>query len=56
MYEPSGVPGESANLGGCVNLLTPSRRIAAKTHSMAPNSCLVEVELWDERAGAVQRA
>ena len=22
MYEPSGVPGESANLGGCVNLLT----------------------------------
>jgi trimethylamine-N-oxide reductase (cytochrome c) len=40
------------DLGGCVNLLTPSRRIAAKTHGMAPNSCLV----WDERAGAVQRA
>ena len=46
VYEPSGEPGESADLGGCVNLLTPSRPIAAKTHSMAPNSCLVEVEPW----------
>jgi trimethylamine-N-oxide reductase (cytochrome c) len=46
VYEPSGTPGSSTDLGGCVNLLTPGRPIAAKTHSMAPNSCLVEVEAW----------
>ena len=39
VYAPSGEPGSSTDLGGCVNLLTPSRPIAAKTHSMAPNSC-----------------
>ena len=39
-------PASRADLGGCVNILTPSRPIAAKTHSMAPNSCLIEVEPW----------
>ena len=48
VYEPAGEPGASADLGGCVNILTPSRPIAAKTHSMAPNSCLIEVEPWRE--------
>ncbi len=51
MYEPVGEPGASADLGGCVNLLTPSRPIAAKTHSMAPNSCLIEVEAWRRDQG-----
>jgi hypothetical protein len=46
VYEPVGEPGASADLGGCVNILTPSRPIAAKTHSIAPNSCLIEVKPW----------
>jgi anaerobic selenocysteine-containing dehydrogenase len=55
VYEPSGEAGSSADLGGCVNLLTPSRPIAEKTHSMAPNSCLVEVEAWSDEAGIRER-
>lgn len=42
----SGVSGTPADLGGCVNLLTPSRAIAARTHSLPAGSCLVEVEAW----------
>ena len=48
VYDPVGEPGESTDRGGCVNQLTPSRPIAAKTHSMASNSCLIEVEPWAE--------
>ncbi|MDX2480981.1 MAG: molybdopterin-dependent oxidoreductase, partial [Desulfuromusa sp.] len=45
-YEPIGIPGESPDEGGCVNILTPSRMIISKSHSTACNSCLVEVRLW----------
>ncbi len=43
-YQPVGEPGESADIGGCVNLLTPKRHISAKTSASSPNSCLIEIE------------
>lgn len=42
-YQPIGEPGESADIGGCVNVLTPKRHMTAKTSASAPNSCLIEV-------------
>lgn len=40
------------DIGGSMNLLTPSRTAIKGTHSMAPNSCMVEVSrwVWDEQA------
>lgn len=46
-YEPIGVPGESPDEGGCVNILTPSRPIISKSHSTACNSCLVDIRPWN---------
>ncbi|MGD0663554.1 MAG: molybdopterin-dependent oxidoreductase [Syntrophorhabdales bacterium] len=46
VYDPMGEPGSSPDRGGCVNILTPSRPIIQKSHSIAANSCLVEVERW----------
>ncbi|MCX8032037.1 MAG: molybdopterin-dependent oxidoreductase [Thermoleophilia bacterium] len=46
VYEPLGTPGESDDQGGCVNILTPSRMMIRRSHSMAANSCLIEVEKW----------
>jgi len=46
-YDPLGEPGESADRGGCINLLTPSRMIIRKSHGMAACSCLVEIEKWN---------
>jgi trimethylamine-N-oxide reductase (cytochrome c) len=43
-YDPLGKPGESADRGGCINILTPSRFITKNSSGMAPNSCLVEIE------------
>jgi len=43
-FEPEGVPGESADLGGCINLLSPSRMMIKKSHALAVNSCLVEIK------------
>lgn len=51
-YEPVGEPGNSADRGGCINLLTPSRMIIKKSHSMASNSCLVQIEKWNREEGA----
>ena len=51
IYDPIGVPGESPDRGGCINVLTPSRNIIKKSHSTASNSCLIQVELWQEGAG-----
>ncbi|MEW6669593.1 MAG: molybdopterin-dependent oxidoreductase [Thermodesulfobacteriota bacterium] len=45
-YDPIGEPGCSVDRGGCINLLTPSRMMIEKSHSMASNSCLVQIELW----------
>ena len=51
-YEPIGQPGQSPDRGGCVNVLTPKRHMTEKTSGSAPNSCLIDVELWDEQAWA----
>ncbi len=51
IYEPVGEPGESPDRGGCINVLTPSRNIIKKSHSTASNSCLVQIELWQEGGG-----
>ncbi|MDR2387955.1 MAG: molybdopterin-dependent oxidoreductase [Deltaproteobacteria bacterium] len=48
IYAPIGIPGESPDRGGCVNILTPSRPIIKRSHSIACNSCLIEVRLWHE--------
>jgi anaerobic selenocysteine-containing dehydrogenase len=45
-YHPVGKPGASADRGGCVNILTPSRYITKNSAGMAPNSCLVQVERY----------
>ncbi len=50
VYDPVGKPGESEDRGGCMNILTPGRPIIKKSHSIAANSCLVEIEHW--RTGA----
>jgi trimethylamine-N-oxide reductase (cytochrome c) len=33
-------------IGGCLNMLTPDRSQTSGTSSMAPNSCLVQIEKW----------
>ncbi len=51
-YEPVGEPGHSADRGGCMNVLTPSRMMIRKAHALAANSCLVEIEAWEEGGAA----
>jgi trimethylamine-N-oxide reductase (cytochrome c) len=46
VYDPLGEPGGSPDRGGCINQLTPSRTMIAKSHSHAANSCLVQIERW----------
>jgi molybdopterin guanine dinucleotide-containing S/N-oxide reductase-like protein len=46
VYDPVGEPGYSPDRGGCINQLTPSRTIIKKSHAMAANSCLVEIDKW----------
>jgi trimethylamine-N-oxide reductase (cytochrome c) len=45
-YLPVECNGELIDIGGCMNLLTPSRPQMKGTSSMSPNSCLVQVERW----------
>jgi molybdopterin guanine dinucleotide-containing S/N-oxide reductase-like protein len=54
-YESSGVydplePGKagSTDKGGCINILTPARMISKNAPGMANNSCLIEIEKWEE--------
>jgi anaerobic selenocysteine-containing dehydrogenase len=42
-YEPSGSPGQSPDLSGCINILTPKRFMGKDACGMAPNSCLIQV-------------
>jgi anaerobic selenocysteine-containing dehydrogenase len=46
-YDPL-EPGNPASIdrGGCVSILTPSRVLSKNAPGMAPNSCLVEIEVW----------
>ena len=50
-YLTLGVPGESAEVSGCVNILTPGRFITKHAHGLAVNSCLVEVRKWEGDPG-----
>jgi trimethylamine-N-oxide reductase (cytochrome c) len=45
-YRPAGEPGKSTDLGGCVNVLNPSKAITKKSHGIRPNTTLIEVEKW----------
>jgi trimethylamine-N-oxide reductase (cytochrome c) len=49
-YEPMDTDQGPVDLGGCLNLLTPARTMSATADGIAPNSCLVQVEKWQERA------
>jgi trimethylamine-N-oxide reductase (cytochrome c) len=46
-YDPErpGFPG-SRDRGGCVNLLTPSKKMSKRAPGMAPNSCLIQIRKW----------
>ena len=45
-YRPVGEAGNSTDLGGCVNLLTPSENMTPLTHSIKPNAALIQMEKW----------
>ncbi|MCB1624846.1 MAG: molybdopterin-dependent oxidoreductase [Pseudomonadales bacterium] len=45
-YRPVGEPGNSTDLGGCVNMLNPSKGITEQTHSIKPNTTLIQIEKW----------
>lgn len=47
IYDPVGEPGYSVDRGGCINQLTPSRMMIKQSHSMAANSCLVQIDKWE---------
>ncbi len=47
VYEPAGEIGNSVDLGGCLNQLTPPRSQLKKGHSMGSSAAMVEMELWD---------
>jgi trimethylamine-N-oxide reductase (cytochrome c) len=47
MYDPIGEPGKSPDRGGCVNILTPRRMMIKKSHSLAANSCLINIRKWN---------
>jgi trimethylamine-N-oxide reductase (cytochrome c) len=46
IYDPVGKPGESADRGGCVNILAPTRMMIKKSHAMAAMSILVEIKKY----------
>ena len=48
VYDPTGEPGASPDRGGCINILIPSRPIIKKSHSLAANSCLVQIDKWED--------
>ncbi len=52
VYDPVGEPGKSPDRGGCVNTLTNERSQSAQSTSMAPNACLIELELWNQQEAA----
>jgi len=46
VYDPIGDPGNSADRGGCVNLLSSPKSQIKKAHSMSASCCQIEVEKW----------
>jgi trimethylamine-N-oxide reductase (cytochrome c) len=57
-YQMIEVDGERVEIGGYLNTLTSSRPQSRGTSSMAPNSCIVQVESWRgaERFAAARHA
>lgn len=55
-YTPVLTGGETVDIGGSLNVLTPSRTAIQGTSSMAPNSCLVQVLPWVPQSAAPARA
>ena len=49
-YLPTGEPGVSADIAGCVNILTNKRFITPTSNAMSNNSCLIQVEKWEGKA------
>lgn len=47
VYDPLGVPGESVDRGGCVNILTPSRFLTETSSGMACGSTLIEIKKYE---------
>ena len=45
-YRPVGEPGNSTDLGGCVNMLNPKKTITEHASGMAPNTSLIQFEKW----------
>ena len=45
-YRPVGERGKSTDLGGCINLLNPSKSITPKSHGIRPNTTLIQIEKW----------
>ena len=45
-YRPAGEPGNSTDLGGCTNMLNSSKGITEQTHSIKPNTTLIQIEKW----------
>ena len=45
-YRPAGEPGKSTDLGGCINMLNPSKSITPKSHGIRPNTTLIQMEKW----------
>jgi len=50
-YKTVGTPGETPEICGCVNILTPKRSITKNAHGLSVNSCLVEVRKWEGDLG-----
>ena len=48
-YQPVGMPGESTDRGGCINILSPGRLLSKYACGMATEHMLVQVEKWDGR-------
>lgn len=49
-YEPVDTERGRVDVGGCLNLLTPGRTMSRTADGIAPNSCLVQVEKWQQFA------
>ncbi|MEM9437756.1 MAG: molybdopterin-dependent oxidoreductase, partial [Pseudomonadota bacterium] len=49
-YQPLGKPGESPDIGGCMNTLSTNRLQSGKTVASAGSLVHVEIEKWDQAA------
>jgi trimethylamine-N-oxide reductase (cytochrome c) len=54
-YKPIGKPGESPDIGGCINILSPGRYMGKNACGMATEHFLVELEKWEGGQSAARR-